>query len=213
MAVSRRTWLGLACAAALGMIGAGQSASTKDFSAEGVYVEACTCKTTCAGEVTGEPTGCDVVGACRIDKGTYDGKDLAGTTLAFAVDHTDQVHLYLDAPEGDKRSALEAFARATLAALGSVKSVAAAKIDLTGKDGAYTVRVGGGKTMTVATEPVLGGDHKTPVALNNTLNLLNPTLYQGRCTGGMYADGEHRITIEKGRNAFFNAHMKASGKA
>jgi hypothetical protein len=180
------------------------------FTVRGVYVESCTCRSTCAGEITGEATGCDVVGAARIDEGSYNGADLAGTRVAFAVDHGDQVHLYLDAPQ-PKRTALESFARAAFAALGTVKSVADFPIDLSGKDGAYSVKIDGGKVLTLSTEPVLGGDHKTPVAINNTLNALNPTLYQGHSLGARYTDRDRTITIEKGRNAFFNAHMDATG--
>jgi hypothetical protein len=54
-----------------------------------------------------------------------------------------------------------------------------AKIDINGKDGAYTVKVDGGKIMTCTTEPVLGGDNKTPITHTNTKDALNPTMYQG----------------------------------
>jgi len=42
--------------------------------------------------------------------------------------------------------------------------------------------------------------------------VLSPTLYQGRCVSCTYADGEHKITIEKGRDSFFNQRIKSSGK-
>lgn len=184
----------------------------KPFSVEGVYVEACTCRGTCQGEITGEPTGCDVVGACLLNKAAYDGHDISGTRLAFALDHGDQLHLYLDAPDAAKRTALEAFARAAFAGYGKVQSVSQAKIELSGADGAYTVKIDGGKTMTLATEPVFGGDHKTAIAIDNTQHPLNPTLRQAHCVSCTYADGEHKITIEKGRNSFFNQSMKAAGK-
>ncbi len=120
--------------------------------------------------------------------------------------------MYRGGPTG-RRWTFEAFARAALGPFGTVKGVAAAEIRLEGRDGKYTAIADGGlgKMLKLVTEPVLGGDHKTPVAINNTLNTLNPTLYQGKCISGAYADGEHKITIEKGRNSFFNAAMKQSG--
>lgn len=182
------------------------------FSIEGTYVEACTCRSSCAAEISGEATGCDAVGAFQIDAGTCDGQDLAGTRVAFA-EKGDAVHLYLDAGSAAaKRAALEKVSRAVLAAMGTVKFVAAATIEFTGSSGAYTVNVDGGKILALRTEPVMGGDHKTPVAIANTQNAWCPTLYQGHCVSATFADGADKFTIEKGRNSFFDPHLKASRK-
>lgn len=185
-------------------------AVAKTYSVEGVYVEACSCRGTCQAEVSGAATGCDALGAAEIVKGTGDGRDISGTRMAFAVDHGDQLHLYLDAPDAARRGALEAFARAAFAGFGKVQSVTQAHITLVGKDGAYTVQVNGGRVMSLTTEPVLGGDHKTAVAIENSMHPLNPTLYQGKCMGAAYTDGGRAFSLEKGRNSFFNQHMKAA---
>src|SRR5690349_15558469 len=63
---------------------AAEIAKKAPYRVEGVYVEACTCKSSCAADLTGENPMCNAMGAARIDAGAYDGKDIAGTRLAFA---------------------------------------------------------------------------------------------------------------------------------
>jgi len=189
-----------------------EAPATKDYTLEGHYVEACTCKGACAAEISGDNPGCDSVAVYQIDKGAYDGQDFSGTRVAFVIDHGDQVHLYLDAPDTARRGALEKFARAAFGPYGTINSVALARVDFTVKEGAYHVKVNDGKTLTLDTEPVLGGDKKSAVEIQNSQNVLSPTLYQGRCVSCTYADGEHKITIEKGRDSFFNQRIKSSGK-
>jgi hypothetical protein len=188
------------------------AAPSRPFSIEGRFVEACTCHSACAAEITGDNPGCDAAGGFQFDKGSLDGHDFSGTRLAFAIDHLDHVHLYLDAPDEARRKALEAFARAAFAPAGTIDDVSVAPIEIAGKDGGYTLKVGGGKTMTLETEAVLGGDHETPVRHENTQNPLNPTIFQGRCLSCRYSDGEHAITIPKVGNSFFNQKMKAAGR-
>lgn len=40
---------------------------------------------------------------------------------------------------------------------------------------------------------------------------MNPVMCQGVCVSCTYTDGDRKITLEKGRNAYFNQHMKSSG--
>jgi hypothetical protein len=183
----------------------------KDFSIEGNYVEACSCRAPCPCELVGPNMSCEGVGAYQIDKGTYGGEDISGVRFAYSLYIAKEVHIYLDAP-ADKKAAGEKFARAQLAAFGPCKGVHDAKVEITGKDGAYTAKVDGGKIMTLVTEPMLGGDKKTPVVHSNTMDALNPTMYQAAVVSCTYADGEKKITLEKGRNSYFNQKMKSSGK-
>jgi len=122
------------------------------------------------------------------------------------------VNLYLDAPDAKKRAALEKFARAALAGFGPISSVQDGKVEIAGKDGAYTVKVDGGKVMTCTTEPVLGGDKKTPITHTNTQDAINPVMCQGQCLSATCTHGDKKIELSKGRNAYFNQHMKSNGK-
>ncbi len=191
---------------------AAKTAETHDFSIDGFYVEMCSCRPPCPCELTGADMSCSGVGAYQFDKGAYGGEDFSGTRVAYSLHIGKEVHLYIDAPDAKKRAAAEKFARAALAAFGPVKGVHEAKVEIAGKDGAYTVKVNGGKTLSCISEPVMGGDKKTPIKHDNTLDALNPVMYQGKCVSCTYAEGENKITLEAGRNAYFNQHMKSSGK-
>jgi len=189
-----------------------QAAEGKDFSVEGHYLEACSCRPPCPCELTGVMMGCKGVGAYQFDKGSYDGEDFSGTRIAYSLYIGEAVHIYIDAPDAKKRAAVEKFGRAFLKAFGPIKGVHESKVEIAGKDGSYTLKVDGGKTMACVTEPVLGGDKKTPIVHSNTHDVVNRTMYQGTCVSCTYAEGEMKITLEKGRNAYFNQGMKATGK-
>lgn len=209
----------LAGAVALGATAAPAPASertaskdAKDFSVEGYYVEACSCRAPCPCELVGPNMACEGVGAYSFEKCTYGGEDFSGVRMAYSLKIGKEVHIYLDAPDAAKKAAAEKFSRAALAGFGPCKGVHDAKIEFTGKDGAYTVKIDGGKVMTLVTEPILGGDKKTPVVHMNTQDAVNPVMYQGSCVSCTFADGEVKITLEKGRNSYFNQHMKTNGK-
>jgi hypothetical protein len=184
----------------------------KEFAIEGNYVEACSCRPPCPCELIGPDMRCEGLGAYQIDKGTYGGEDISGTRFAYSLYIGKEVHIYLDAPDAAKHAAVEKFARAQLAGFGPCKGVHDAKVEIAGKDGNHTVTVDGGKIMTFVTEPILGGDKKTPIVHMNTKDALNPTMYQAGVVSATYADGEKKITLEKGRNSYFNQKMKSSGK-
>ena len=63
--------------------------------------------------------------------------------------------------------------------------------------------------MTFQTEPMAGGDGKAAIHIKNAVN---PTVYQGTCVSAIYADGQRKVTVEKGRNSHFNPRLKSSGK-
>ena len=189
-----------------------QKAEPKDFSIEGFYSEACSCSAPCPCELTGPIMSCKGVGAYQFDKGRYGSDDFSGCRMAYSLYIGKSVQLYIDAPDETKRAAMEKFGRVALAAFGPITAVHASKVELSGKDGAYTIKVDGGKIMNCTSEPMFGGDKKTPVVHSNTFDALNPVMYQAQCISCTYADGDMKVTLDKGNNSFFNAHMKASGK-
>ncbi|MGH9782918.1 MAG: DUF1326 domain-containing protein [Terriglobia bacterium] len=182
------------------------------FTVEGMFVDCCSCNPPCPCEVTEVAMGCKGVGAHQIGSGKYAGDDLAGVKIAHAKVVGEWVNLYIDAKDEKQRAAAEKFGRAAFAGFGPIKEVKAAKIEVSGADGTYTVTVDGGKIMKFETEPVLGGDGKTPVGYTNIKNAVNPTVYQGRVVSATYTDGDKQVTVEKGRNSHFNPTLKSSGK-
>lgn len=180
----------------------------KHFDVHGMYVEGCTCPAPCACELTGPNMMCDGVGAFRFDHGSFDGMDVSGTRAAYAVHPGKYVHLYIDAP-ADKKAAVEGLMRSALAAFGPVEGVTDAPVSITGENGAYAVKVGDG-VITLATTPVLGGDARTPILINNIHDTLHPNVMQGTSTSGMYADAGHHFDF-KDSNAFFNSRLHTSG--
>lgn len=188
-----------------------KAAAPGEFSVEGVYVEACACKPPCGCEMTGVEHGCQGLSAMQITAGRYKGGSLAGAKVAYAMVPGEWVRIYVDADPVQKE-AVTAFAQAAFAKYGPLEAVTSAAIDIQGRDGAYSVIVDGGKTMKFETEPVLGGDRKTPVAHTNIDSALNPTVYQGQNLSASYKDGARQINLPKGRNSYFNPTMNANGK-
>jgi hypothetical protein len=117
----------------------------------------------------------------------------------------------VDAPDAQRREAGTAFARAVYGPFGKIEAVKAARIEVTGEDGRYTVSVDGGRIAQLKTEPVLGGDGKTPVGHTNTKDPLNPTVMQGKAINGQFRDGNRTFSL-KGSNSFFNGQMNSRGE-
>jgi hypothetical protein len=182
------------------------------FSVEGMFVDCCSCMPPCPCELTEVAAGCKGVGAHQISSGQYGGEDLAGVKIAHAKVVGEWVNLYIEARDEKQRAAAEKFGRAAFAGFGPIQQVKAARIEVSGAEGKYTVTVDGGKIMTLQTEPVLGGDGKTPIGYTNIKNAVNPTVYQGTCVSATYFDGDKKVTVGKGRNAHFNPRLKSSGK-
>jgi hypothetical protein len=182
------------------------------WAAQGIFVEGCSCMGVCPCEQTGAKDGCEGVGAMSFGAGSnYNGVDLSGTKIVYATSIGQWIRFYVDAADAAKSKAAGEFASAYYAGFGKVESVKDAKVDLAGTGGKYTVTVDGGNTMKFVTEPVLGGDGKTPISHANTKSLLNPTVLQGRTVSASYKDGERSLTLE-GSNSYFNPKMKSSGK-
>jgi hypothetical protein len=203
----------LAVQADPGVQGAPAPAAAKaDFSVEGMFVDCCSCMPPCPCELTEVAMGCMGIGAHQISSGKYAGDDLVGVKIAHAKVVGQWVNLYIDAKDEKQRAAAERFGRAAFACFGPIKVVKAAKIEIWGADGKYTVTVDGGAIMKFQTEPLLGGDGKTPIGYTNIKNAVNPTVYQGMCVSATYSDGDKEVTVEKGRNSHFNPKLKSSGK-
>ena len=67
---------------------------------------------------------------------------------------------------------------------------------ISGDKFAYTVTVDGGNTMKFVTEPVIGGDGRTPIEHSNINNPIVPSFYQGKTVSATYKDGERSFTLE-----------------
>jgi hypothetical protein len=183
-----------------------------EFSVEGMFVDTCSCMPPCPCELTEVAAGCRGVGVHQITSGTYGGEDLSGVKIVHAKVVGEWVNLYIDVKDEKHRAAAEKFGRAVFAKFGPIKEVKAAKIEVSGVDGRYSLTVDGGKIMKLETEPLLGGDGKTPIGYTNIKNEVNPTVFQGTCVSATYSDGDRKVTIEKGRNVHFNPKLKSNGK-
>lgn len=182
---------------------------------DGMYAESCSCRPPCPCELTGVEMHCVGVGAYELKKATYNGKDISGTKMAYALDLDEKngwVHVYVDQKDAAKHDDAVAFAKAALSAFGNITMTKDASISITQEDSHYKVSVDDGKVMRFETEPVMGGDKKTPITHTNTYDALNPTFYQGKSVSVHYSGGGKQITLEKGRNCYFNNAMKSKGE-
>jgi hypothetical protein len=181
------------------------------FSAAGTFVEGCSCSAPCPCELTGVAHGCTGVGALSLTGGSYQGRSLAGAKIVYATAPGDWVRLYVDAATPQQRAAAEAFGRAVYSAFGKIESVKPAHIALTGSAGSYSLSVDNGKIMKLTTKPVLGGNGRTPIVINNIHDPVHPTVMQGKTVSGSYNDGDHSFTL-KDSNSYFNDRMRGQGK-
>jgi hypothetical protein len=190
---------------------AAQAQEKQPFTVSGSYVEGCSCSGPCPCELTGVAHGCSGVGGVSIATGSYMGTDLAGAKIAYATAPGDWVRVYVDAANPAQREAATAFAKAVFGPFGKIEEVKPAKIDLSGSEGHDTLSVDNGNIMQLTTEPVLGGDNRTPIAIHNIKDPLHPTVMQGKTITGSYHDGDHSFTL-KDSNSYFNDHVKSKGK-
>jgi hypothetical protein len=186
------------------------AASKKPYSAAGTFVEGCSCSAPCPCQLTGVKHGCEGVGAMTLTSGSYMGVDLTGAKIAYAAVPGTWVRLYVSTPKPSQRKAAEAFARAVYTPFGAIEAVKIAPIAISGQNGRYTVMVNGGKTMKLTTQPVLGGDKRTPITISNIHDPLHPTVMQGKTIECTYEDGERSFTI-KDSNSYFTNKMKSRG--
>jgi len=200
--------LGVIVSAHIGVVVA---ADKLPFHAQGMYVEGCSCSAPCTCQLTGLEPMCQGVNAIVLTGGQYESVDLAGAKIAFATAAGKWVRLYVDAKDSKQHDAVVAFAKAYAKDFGKIEDVKDAKVDVEGKDGKYTLKVDGGAIMSLTTEPVLGGDGKTPLVYSNIHDTLHPTIKQGKTVGGSYSDGGHTFQL-KDSNAYFQDGFNTKGK-
>jgi hypothetical protein len=193
-----------------------EKAGGKHFDIEsGMYSETCSCRPPCPCELTGANMGCEGVAAYELKKATYDGKDISGTKVAYALNLAEKegwVHVYVDQKDAKKHDEAVAFAKAAFASFGPITLTKDAEIKIEEKESKYTVSVDGGKVMKFETKPMMGGDGSTPMSHTNTHDKLNPTFYQGTAVSGEYNGGGKSFKLSEGRNCYFNNHMKSKGE-
>ncbi|UJS16790.1 MAG: DUF1326 domain-containing protein [Candidatus Jettenia sp.] len=182
----------------------------KKWSMQGVFVEGCSCKAPCPCELIGLSEGCNAVGVVSLSEGNYMGADLAGAKIAYAVAPSEWVRIYVDGKSDEQREAAIELAKGMFSTFGEIESTSSAHIDMSGMDGSYTVRVNDGKLMQLTTEPVLGGDNKTPITHTNIKNKFILVFMQGRTIFGSFHDGERKFEL-KGGNSYFNNRMESEG--
>jgi len=146
-----------------------------------------------------------------LTSGSYMGVDLAGAKIAYAAGVADWVRLYVDVRNPRQREAAQAFAKAVYGAFGKIEAVKDAQIEISGKDGRYTVSVDGGKIMQLTTEPMLGGDKTTPIGISNIHDPLHPNVLQAKTITGSFHDDNRSFTL-KDSNSYFTDRMQSSGK-
>lgn len=180
------------------------------FTATGMMVDVCNCSSPCACELTGPNMSCEGLGVISFTGGAFKGQPVAGAKVAYALSAGEWFHLYVDAKNPKVAKAAADLAAAEFAGFGKMEPTTNATVAITGTGGKYTVSVNGGKIMKFTTEPVMGGDKKSPVMYSNTHSKLSPSFLQGKVTSGTYADGGHTISLS-GTNAYFNDKLKSSG--
>jgi len=186
------------------------SAGGGKWNVKGTYLEGCSCMGVCGCELTGMESGCQGIGALVLSGGSWNGTNLAGAKIAYATVPGEWVRIYVDAKDDKQREAATAFGTSALKDFGKLDKVASARINVSGKEGKYTMDVDGGNIMSLTTEPVLGGDNKTPIMHTNVKNPLNSVFVQGKTIAGKYSDGDKTFEL-KGTNSYSNPHMKGSG--
>jgi hypothetical protein len=202
----------LASAVLVVALGIAASASSKQpFTVKGEYVEGCSCMGVCPCELTGLMDGCQGLGVIAIASGSYMGKDLSGSRIAYATVPGQWVRLYVEPRSRAQTTAVEAYARAVYSAFGKIESIREARVKMAGHDGRYNVTVDGGKVASFTTVPVLGGDNRTPIVHSNVKDPVIHSVMQGKTVAGAYHDGKRSFTL-KGTNSYFNNHISSSGK-
>jgi hypothetical protein len=191
----------------------GKADEKHPFKVTGTYVEGCSCDMPCPCAMSDAVKGCQGIDTMELSGGTYNGVNLRGVKIAVAKTLDNWARVYLDAPNPKLREAAAAFATAWASQMGKVEEVKDARVEISGKDGSYTVKVDDGKIAQLTTKVILGADEKTPFShanLKTPLNL-NSTLYQARTLSGSFRDGDRSFEL-KDSNSYFNPQMKASGE-
>lgn len=173
-------------------------------------MEGCSCDIPCPCELINYEMGCQTIAALSLGDSSCGGIDLTGAKIAYATQPGEWIAIYVDAKDDQQKQAAIRFAKGIFGHYGKVVKVNSAKIEFSGKDGNYTVKVDDGKIMQLTTEPVLGGDNTTPVMHTNTKSKLTPVFMQGRVISGSFNDAERKFEL-KGSNSYFHTSIKCKG--
>ena len=195
----------------LGLLAVATSGFSQDkveYRFTGSTMEGCSCGVTCSCPWMGLSKGCQAVNVIAMTGGTYKGVNLAGAKIAHGGLAGNRIYIYVDSSDA-QREAVTAFAKAYWASEGKLEGVRNVKIDISGDAGRYTVLIDGGKIARLTTEPILGGDKKTPVIHTNTSDAW--AMKQARTVNGSFHDGNISFTL-KNTNSYFNEHIEKSGK-
>jgi hypothetical protein len=206
----KSTWVVLAGIMMLTPL-AGKAADKHPFRVTGTYVEGCSCHIPCPCPMTGSAKACQGIDTMELSGGTYNGVDLKGVKIAVAKTLENWARVYLDVPDPKQREAAAAFGTAWASQMGNVEAVKDASIEISGKDGNYTVKVDDGKIAQLTTKVIPGADEKNPLSHANLKAPFNPTLYQARTLSGSFRDGTRSFEF-KDSNSYFNSQMKARGE-
>lgn len=174
------------------------------------FVEGCSCKDICVTEITGRDAGCHGIGAMRFRRGTYNGKDFSGSTVAWAWDSGKWVRLYVDAPSS-KRAAATDFMKAILADWGKLEGVSASSVKISRAGKGYTAVIDGGKEGAITIVPVFGRDGATAVTHTNLTSPLHSILNQGETKSASFRNPAHAFKLDK-TNGFYNPSTRMAGK-
>lgn len=170
---------------------------------KGAFLEGCSCQGTCAFETTGKLPGCHALGAYRIEKGAYGGRELSGTALAFVSAPSGDLFVYVDGPTSMKRKSAGMLAKALWGeGFGKWIAMRDAKIALTGRAGSHSLLIDGGSVVSLSTSAVKGGDGKSSVVLNNVYGDPYDRLFQATIKNASFSDKGQKFTL-RGTSAFF----------
>jgi len=195
----------------LALLPARGTSGRKPFQFEGKFVEGCTCKQICQFEITGADTKCSAIGAYEFSKGTYGGKSIAGTRVAFAVSPKGWLHLYVDGGDAGRRMTVVEMFKVALKDWGKLQPVEHKAVAISGKDGRYVTKVDGGRIMVLQSEPVTYPGHAEAITYGHLFdNTLHKAISQARTITGTFHDGKHSFSFQ-GSNGFFNANLKEKG--
>jgi hypothetical protein len=181
----------------------GSLAGLPEAGIEVIWVEGCSCDVACPCAFIGKfASMCQGAAVNIVKSGLYNGVDVTGAKLVWAGHAGHWIYVYVDASE-QQREAAAALAKAAFSPLGKIEALKGAGIDFSGEGGKYKLTVDGGKTLEMTTEPVLGGDQKTPIVHSNTVI---GTVLQAKTINGSFQEGDRSFTWANS-NSYFNDNV------
>ncbi len=185
-------------------------ASDRDYRLQGTFIEGMSCKDQTPASLTTVQNGCQSIGVLSLTGGNYLNVDLKDAKIAYALVAGDWVRIYVDAVNPVQREAAITFAKDFLTPLGRIDTAREARISITGEKGNYTATVDNGNVIQLTTQPVLGGDNKNPISINNAKSRVSDKLYQGVAVQGSVKDGNRSFDLHNA-TAYFNGDMNSKG--